>query len=210
MSLFERLFFRTRVVPAKNGRDLRLTRWFGRWEIHGDNGTYQTGAYMDGLWTNVLKTFPKTHAPKSVLLLGVGMGGTFRVILRRWPNARITGVDWEPDLLDLGRRLGVSQDNPRVTFVSGDAAAVVPGLQGPFDLICVDLFNNTERGVEIADAVRAPALQDACQRLLAPGGTVALNHFRSPDAAAGWDARFPSFTRMRYESNTVTLYRKLP
>ncbi len=210
MSFLSRWFPKPEVIPTKNGRPLVLKRLFGRWEIHGENGTYQTGSYMNGLWTKVLKAVPASDAPVRVLLLGVAMGDTFNLILRHWPNARITGVDWEPDLLALGRSLGVSQDNPRITFLSGDAAKVVPTLDGPFDFIAVDLFNGTERGVEIADAVRDPALQDACVRLLAHGGTVALNQYRFADATAGWDARFPRFKRMKYEGNGITLYQKLP
>lgn len=210
MSFLGRWFLKPEIVPTKNGRPLFLKRWFGRWEIHGEKDTFQTGAYMDGLWTKVLKTFPTSGAPMRVLLLGVGMGNTFNLILRRFSNARITGVEWEPALIETGRRLNILHDNPRITIVIGDAVKIVPTLQGPFDLILVDLFNGTERGVDIADAVREPVLQDACVKILAPGGTVALNHFRSPDATKGWDTRLPSFTRMKYESNGITLYKKLP
>lgn len=210
MSFIDRWILKTEIVPMKNGRPLFLKRWFGRWEIHGEKDTYQTGAYMDGLWKKVLKTFPKSGVPMRVLLLGVGMGNTFNLILQRFSNARITGVEWEPALIETGRRLGILRDNPRINIVLGDAVKIAPTLEGPFDLILVDLFNGTERGVDIADAVKEPALQDACLHLLAPGGTVALNHFRSPDATKGWDDRFPTFTRMKYESNGITLYKKLP
>lgn len=210
MSFLDRWILKTEIVPTKNGRPLFLKRWFGRWEIHGEKDTYQTGAYMDGLWKKVLKTFPKSSAPMRILLLGVGMGNTFQLILHRFSNARITGVEWEPALVETGRRVGILRDNPRINIVFGDAVKVVPTLEGPFDLTLVDLFNGTERGVDIADAVKEPALQDACLRLLAPGGTVALNHFRSPDATKGWDDHFPSFTRMKYENNGITLYKKLP
>ncbi len=207
---------KTETIPTSHGTDMRLVRVGRKWEIHGNKGDFQSGAYMDGLWKRVLRTLPKrtprqadgSLAPYRVLVLGVAMGGTFGLVLRRWPHARVTGVDWEPDFLSLGRRLGISTEDERVTFLAGDAAKVVPTLTGPFDLILVDLFEGTEDGVRVAQAARDPALQDACVRLLSPAGVLALNHYAEPDAADGWDAHFPFFRRLRFGANLITVYRR--
>src|SRR5690606_11896529 len=123
------------------------------------------GDYMDGLWREVIRHVWKTGSrPRRVLVLGVAMGSTFNILRRVWPDVAIVGVDWEPALHELGKKLGIYRPDARIEFVEGDALDVVPRLAGTFDLVIVDLFN----GGEMTDAAIHPRLQDAVTSCLAP------------------------------------------
>lgn len=205
------LDFFTKPIPTVHNGTLRLKKILGTWEVHGNHATYQTGRYMNKLWGKVFASVPvAADRPLRILLLGVATGGTFNVLLKRWPNAHVTGVDWEPDLFELGRCLGISKEDPRITFISGDALQITQTLTGVFDFIVVDIFNGVDEGIRIADAAVDPVFQDACARLLAPDGHLALNYFHTPDALAGWNARFPVQQPLRYKNNGIMLYKKLP
>ncbi|HTM68352.1 MAG TPA: hypothetical protein VL426_03565 [Candidatus Binatia bacterium] len=184
---------------------MRLSRWFGRWSLKGHDGTEQATPYMDALWRTVLATVARRKPEvRRCLLLGVAMGATFAIVRRDWPEAAVVGVDWEPSLFDLGRKLGVHRGGAGLDFVEGDAAEMVPALRGTFDLALVDLFN----GRQVAAAVSDPRLQDAVAAKLGPGGIVAVNCFDQPKTLEGWTARFGPPTMVRYQGNRIGIYVK--
>jgi len=197
-------WFHKKIPTAHNGQ-MRLVRSFGRWEIFGQDGTEQGSRYMDALWKKVLRRMAAEGVrPKRVLLLGVALGGTYHLLLKRWPDVRIVGVDWEPELLRLATHVGAWKDDPRVETRFGDALDAVPTLAGSFDLIIVDLFN----GKKVADATRDPRLAEACAKAASVGASVCVNYFSEPDATGAWDARFVRLDDVRYSSNGIAVYRK--
>jgi ubiquinone/menaquinone biosynthesis C-methylase UbiE len=81
--------------------------------------------------------------------VGTGTGGGARVLLDRFPQAEVVGVDVSPGMLDEARRL-----SPGVSFVEGDAAHL-PFANESFDLV--------------ANANMIP-FPDEVGRVLRPGG----------------------------------------
>lgn len=197
------LFSWPRSVETKHNGTMRLHRLFGTWKLMGRDGTEQGTPYMDGLWKKVLRAVAwRRVRPSRCLVLGVAMGSTFNLLRRRWPDAEIVGVDWEPALFALGKKLGVFRGDARTTLIEGDAAIEVPRLAGTFDLVLVDLFN----GREVADAVRNPALRAAIAAKLAPGGIVAVNYYHFPESVQGWESTFSAVATVRYSGNAIALY----
>ncbi len=193
--------------PVRTGRNgtMRLSRSFGVWKLKGHDGTEQATPYMDALWRKVIARVAKDGlAVRRCLVLGVAMGGTFNLVRKRWPDAALVGVDWEPDLFTLGLERGVFRPSADVRFISGDAVEVVPTLEGAFDLVLVDLFF----GRKVADAVSDPRLQDAVAARLAPGGVVAVNRYDQPAVLDGWRSRLGEPADVRYEANRIALFRK--
>jgi trans-aconitate 2-methyltransferase len=58
------------------------------------------------------------HAPKRVVDLGCGPGNSTAPLKRRWPEAKVTGIDSSAELLNAARR-----DHPDIQFVEGDIAS---------------------------------------------------------------------------------------
>ncbi|MEY4744224.1 MAG: hypothetical protein RL272_169 [Candidatus Parcubacteria bacterium] len=197
------LFEPSRPVETKHNGTMRLSRLLGAWRLKGLDGTEQSTPYMDALWSKVLsRVASRGLVVRRCLVLGVAMGGTLGLVRRRWPDAALVGVDWEPALFRLGLDLGIFRPSADVRFIEGDAAAVVPGLDGAFDLVLVDMFF----GRTVARAVSDAAFQDAVVAHLAPGGVVAVNRFDQPDVLAGWRARLGEASEVHYGGNRIGIF----
>ncbi len=194
-----------RSVETKHNGTMRLSRFFGAWKLMGHDGTEQTTPYMDALWRKVIaRVAADGVAVRRCLVLGVALGSTFNQVKGRWADAALVGVDWEPELFKLGLELGVFRPSADVRFIEGDAVAVVPTLEGMFDLVLVDLFN----GHKVADAVSDPRLQDAVAARLAPGGAVAVNRYDQPSVLEGWRQRFGEPADVRFQANHIAVFRR--
>lgn len=201
------LWLPPRPIPTTHNGTMWLSRRLGTWRLFGLDGSDQATPYMDRLWSTTLGRIAASSASsvERALILGVAMGATPALVRRRWPDADVVAVDHEPSLFDLGRALGIHDippDDPRTTFIAGDAAEVVPRLEGRFDLVLVDLF----RGRSLAPVATAPALIDAVAERLAPGGVAAVNVFSQPAALEAWRTRFARVSVTRCEVNLVGLF----
>lgn len=77
--------------------------------------------------SELLARVPLAH-PERVVDLGCGPGNSTALLRERWPEARLTGVDNSPQMLERARR-----DFPTTEWVLGDAAAYAP--DAPIDLL---------------------------------------------------------------------------
>ena len=112
----------------------------------------------------------------NVLDLACGTGDFTVALLRRFPDARVTGVDLTPEMLAIARqKLAGSAD---VTFCTGDAQDLVAFSDATFDLVvCAFGFRN------FPDKEKALA---ACHRVLKPAGRlVVLELFRPASRLVG-------------------------
>lgn len=116
-------------------------------------GLTQSGGILKSVWRKPLKKVASSKQQVArVLILGLG-GGTVAGLVRGfWPEAKITGVDLDPVMVELGRKyLGL--DKYKVKVVIGDAYKYIE--QGAknkeqrrelksYDLILVDLYIGRE------------------------------------------------------------------
>jgi trans-aconitate 2-methyltransferase len=98
-------------------------------------------------------------APETVVDLGCGAGTLAPLLLERWPQARLLGVDGSPEMLARARA-----DHPRVRFVQADVAAWRP--PQPVDVL---YSNATLQWIGGHDAL-IPGLLGR----VAPGGWLAI------------------------------------
>lgn len=71
-----------------------------------------------------------------ILDLGTGSGNIAVALAVNLPGSRITAVDISPEALEVaGRNAALNAVEDRITFISGDLFAALPGDTPPFDLI---------------------------------------------------------------------------
>lgn len=110
-------------------------------------------------------------APGRVIDLGCGPGNSTAVLARRWPAARLTGLDSSAAMIAAARRA-----HPAVTWETGDIAAWPAAPGEPFDVV----FANASLQWVPDHAALLPRLLAS----VAPGGVLAFQVPANLDAAA--------------------------
>jgi hypothetical protein len=116
--------------------------------------------------------------PRSVLILGAGMGNDVAAALRAGAG-RVAAVEIDPTIVALGRRLHFEKpyDSPRVRLVLDDARAYVQNAREAFDLIVYSLLDShtthsSFSSIRIDNYVYTKEAVDAARRLLSPEGVL--------------------------------------
>jgi len=193
---------RTHTKERANGPHARVAIEDGR-TVMRVGGVIQSVAvderYQPDIWDALLPLRP----PRRALILGLGGGTLATLMLRRWEQVAIVGVERDPTVVALARReFGLAQweQSGHLRIVTDDAFAFVSAasqvrdgrkrarpangreedtlaaMREPFDAICLDMYT----GGKMAHGALAPAFLRALARLLAPDGEITINLWRSP------------------------------
>jgi SAM-dependent methyltransferase len=132
--------------------------------IHRYLGTYDIGALVRN--GAVVAALREQRAPASILDAGCGRGQLCFQLHRRWPNARVHGIDFETALVALCRDLAARlHAPPSVTF----ERRVLPDdpIAGAYGLVtCVDVLEHIDDDAGFLRSLHAAT---------APGGTLVLH-----------------------------------
>jgi spermidine synthase len=107
-------------------------------------GLTQSGGILYDVWKKPLEKVASIKKQVArVLILGLGGGTAAKITKKLWPEAKITGVDLDPLMVEMGKKyLGLDNSNVRV-FIE-DAFQFLTDRQSPttyhFDLILIDLY----------------------------------------------------------------------
>lgn len=186
----------------KNGR-ISCRRLFGRWEVFV-GGFHESSRYMEKIWRAAYAHLPGDFAPQRVLLLGLAAGDNVRLLHERWPNARVTAVEWDSVMVRLAEELELYPAEWRPEIIVDDAAQAVATLPGTYDLIIVDVFN----AGKVARAVYGEGFYCHVGERLAPGGLALVNAFQEPAALEAAVAQLKEVARWRNQHNLMGLFRR--
>ena len=175
---------RTTVVSRGGALELRVR---GTFASYYRPGSALTGSVWDALAAPLLAL--SARAP-SVLLLGLGAGSAARVARALAPEARIVGVEIDPEVVALARR-HFELDALGVEVVQADASVYLERSRERFDAVLDDVFIGRGRAVHKPAWLLARGLASAAARV-APGGVLASNALdEAPEIARGLALRFP-------------------
>lgn len=110
-------------------------------------GLTQSGGIIKRIWNKVLRQV-KSEKPVviNVLILGLGGGSIIEVVKKYWPEAKITAVDIDKTIVDLGKKyLRLSESELKIVISDAEdfIGQEVKGKR-KYDLILVDLYRGDE------------------------------------------------------------------
>ncbi len=103
----------------------------------------ESGAIMSHVWgTGIRRLVPKTFKPASILLLGLGGGSNAQLVSKKYPQAKIVGVDIDPVMIELGKKYFGLGKIKNLEIVTADALNYTNNLKpnDQFDLVLLDCF----------------------------------------------------------------------
>ncbi len=130
---------------SKHNGELRVVKTFGMGTYIQSNGLTQSGGVVETIWRQTLRQIKSDGEEiKEVLILGLGGGTVAKLIRRRWPEAKITGVEIDPIMIELGKKY-LELDHTNIKIEIADAVDFLTHHSSPatgiYDLIIVDLYN---------------------------------------------------------------------
>ena len=142
--------FGTKILEEKKSKfngNLRVVRSFGLGTYIQANGLTQSGGVVEMIWKSTLhQILDSRFKIHNVLILGLGGGTVAKLIHKNWPEAKITGVDIDSEMVDLGKKyLGL--DKVKVDIKITDASNIPNYPNHPnqkYDLVIVDLYNGDQ------------------------------------------------------------------
>ncbi len=161
------------VVRTPDGRvALRLDDGIADQSVYRPN-TVLTG----GEWDMPLVVPPLLdHPMRRALIIGNAGGTMARALAREYPGVRIDGIEPDPALTEIGRRLMGMSAVPGLRVVEADGRAFLATSSSRYDLIIVDAY----RQAYVPFWLVTQQFFALARSHLAPGGAIAFNMARVP------------------------------
>lgn len=101
-------------------------------------GLTQSGGIVESIWKSTLKQI-KGNNINNILILGLGGGTLAKLLRKKYPEAKITGVEIDPIMIELGKKY-LNLDDYKVEIEITDANNYVLNTI-PYDLVAVDMYS---------------------------------------------------------------------
>ena len=114
--------------------------------------------------------------PRHIVQLGLGSAALTKFCYQRFPQANVTAVDLNPNVIAICQALfGLPPNDGRLNVVEMNALDFVmnPANHGKVDVLQVDLYDEEARG----PVLDTPEFYQACADCLTPGGIMTVNVF---------------------------------
>ncbi len=114
--------------------------------------------------------------PRRIAQLGLGTGALTKFCYREYPEAQVTAVELNPNVIDVCRSMfRLPPDDERLQVLQMDANLFVndPANRRSLDALQIDLYDATARG----PVLDSPEFYQACARCLTDDGIASINLF---------------------------------
>jgi len=178
-SLFKKIFLGGEVIEKTespiNGEILVIEKLSGE-RIMRIGGLDQSGREVEKIWRRVLETKSLKLKAKSCLILGLGCGTVADLIAKKWPEAQITGIEIDKEVIEIGKiyfNLGKIRN---LSILNEDAIWWITSKlslmsKQKYDLILVDLY----KGQEFPPEAESDEFLEGLKKLLAEDGQIIFN-----------------------------------
>src|SRR3989344_4411252 len=158
-----------------NGK-IQVVRSLGLGNYIQVEGLTQSGGVVNEVWKTTLWKLKnkRTKELKNCLILGLGGGSAAKLVRKFWPDAKITGVEIDPIMVNLGKKY-LKLDAVEVDIVIDDAYKFVANssklIAQSYNLILVDLYI----GYDVPEKFQSENYIHLVRSLLARSGTAVFN-----------------------------------
>ena len=138
------------------------------------DGLTQSGGVVDDIWRTTLKKIRRTLTTNhQSLILGLGGGSAARRIKKNWPEAKITGVEIDPVMVEMGKKyLGLDKLNIDIKVEDAyEFTTENSKLKTKYDLILVDIY----LGDEYPEKFESGKFLNSINNLLTESGVAVFN-----------------------------------
>lgn len=164
---------------SKYNGHLKVVRSLGFGTYIQAEGLTQSGGIVESIWRQTLKkviTLRDKNSKlkiKNCLILGLGGGTVAKLIRKKWPEAKITGIDIDPVMIELGKKY-LNLSEYKVDIIIADASNLSNlsnQSNSKFDLIIVDLYN----GDKYPEKFETENYVNCARTVLADRGVAVIN-----------------------------------
>ena len=180
--------------------------------LNSQNVNYSFGK-LDKVFRSAFEQLElEQRAVESVLLLGLGAGNVPQLLRKSNPKAKVTALEFDPEVIRLGKQYFGLSDLPNLEIVIGDAFQFIPTCTVTFDLIIVDLFVDEE----VPEAASSQDFLENLALLLSKNGLLVFNRLghnsRLLQQTEGFGRKIkmvlPGTHSLQADTNTVYVYEK--
>ncbi len=131
----------------------------------------QSGGVAKKVWQSTLEHVKNEDAlVKNCLILGLGGGSIANIVNKNWPQASITGVEIDSQMVALGKKyLGL--DTKKVEIICQDASEFIKSHKKKYDLVCVDMYV----GTDVPGKFASQEFVEKAKSLVVPDGIIIFN-----------------------------------
>jgi len=171
-SIFPRTAYKTK---SKISGQIVVKEQLGRYTLYVQE-MLQSGGVVGGVWKKALSNIK--HPTSNILILGLGGGTAVGLIKSRWPEAKITGLEIDPEIVKISRRFFDLEKVGNLKIVTADAIEWIRSYRGEkFELILVDLY----LGGKFPPKAASEGFLKNIKKLLTKDGIVVFNWLKNGD-----------------------------
>lgn len=179
-SFFKKLFLGGEVIEKVyspiNGEVLVLEDLKGKIFVRV-GGITQSGGIVEKIWEKIIKTISNQQLTISnCLILGLGCGSVANLLAEKWLGIKITGIEIDPKMIEIGRKYFNLGKIPNLKVVVGGGIKAVSSQpsairQNEFNLILVDMYC----GQEFPKEAENEEFLNGLRRILGENGLIIFN-----------------------------------
>lgn len=163
---------KVRTIKTSTGETLTIYLSRGRYIINSGFVNYAFGSVHNFF----IRSFNYLDIPKKwmqeVLVLGFGAGDVASLLLSKKTDLKITGVEYNPEIIELGKEYLNFNKETNISIVEEDAFEFIVKNNHSYDLIVIDLF----AGDEVPGKFYQKEFIEGLYRSLNNNGIVFFNH----------------------------------
>lgn len=125
---------------SKFNGHLRVVKTWGMGTYIQAGGLTQSGGIVESIWRSTLRQIhSKDSAIQNILILGLGGGTLAKLLRKKYPDSKITGVEIDPIMIELGKKY-LDSDKYNIDIKICDASNYSL-LTINYSLVIVDMYS---------------------------------------------------------------------